>query len=196
MVNGCIKLSAIRTIKVGRVHADISLQSNESTIETGKHADTTVLVANYLPINDFWRSVDVSGWYASAGSGDCPTISRSIAYDHPINRQVYMLVFHQAIQCPSLTSHSMCPMQIRMSGVIINDLPKFLAEDPDENTHAIRVDYPLNPNEPLVIPLSLKGITVYFLSSKPKAGEYEDELIPRIDLTSKAPVWEPSETSF
>ena len=48
-------------------------------------------------------------------------------------------------------------MQSRMEGVRINELPKFLAEDPDEKTHEIIAYYPLNPNEPLVIPLVLKG---------------------------------------
>ena len=87
-------------------------------------------------------------------------------------------------------------MQIWMEGARINDLPKFLAEDPDEKTHEIIVNDPQNPNEPLIIPLVLKGITSYFLSRKPKASEYEDESIPHIDMTIKAPVGEPSETIF
>ena len=87
-------------------------------------------------------------------------------------------------------------MQSWMEGARINDLPKFLAEDPDEKTHEIIVNDPQNPNEPLIIPLVLKGITSYFLSRKPKASEYEDESIPHIDMTIKAPVGEPSETIF
>ena len=54
----------------------------------------------------------------------------------------------------------------------------------------------LNPNEPLVIPLSLKGVMSYLLSRNPKSSEYEDESISHIDITNKAPVWEPYETSF
>ena len=83
-----------------------------------------------------------------------------------------------------------------MSGVRINDLPKFLAEDTDEKTHAIIVDDPLNTNEPLIIPLVLKGVTSYFMYRNPIASEYEDESIPYIDMTSKVPVWEPLETGF
>ena len=30
----------------------------------------------------------------------------------------------------------------------------------------------------------------------PRDSEYEDESIPHIDMTSKAPVWEPSQVSF
>ena len=83
-----------------------------------------------------------------------------------------------------------------MTGVRNNELPKFLEEDPDEKTHIIIVDDLLNPNEPLVILLKLKGITSYYPSREPKESEYEDESIPHIDMTSKALVWEPSETSF
>ena len=53
-------------------------------------------------------------------------------------------------------------MQIRMAGVTIDDIPKLLAEDPDEKTHAIIVDDPLNLNEPLFIPLKLKGVCELF----------------------------------
>ena len=61
-----------------------------------------VLGSNFLPIHDFERLVDVSGWDGSAGSVECPTISGSTVYDHPISGKVYMLVYHQAIHCPIL----------------------------------------------------------------------------------------------
>ena len=57
----------------------------------------------------------------------------------------------------------MCPMQNWISGVKIIEHHKLLAEDSDKNTTAIIVDDPLNPNEPLVIPLALKGVMRYFL---------------------------------
>ena len=78
----------------------------------------------------------------------------------------------------------------------INELPQFLAEDPDEKTHAIIFNDPLNPNELLIIPLVLKGVAGYFLSRKPKASEYEDESTPCIDMVIEAPVWGPSDTNF
>ena len=107
-----------------------------------------------------------------------------------------MLVYHQAIHCPRLTSHLICPMQSPVSGVRINELPKFLAEDLDENMHAIIVNDPLNPNKLLITLLALKGVTSYLPYGKPKASKYEDELIPHIGMTSKLTVWEISETGF
>ena len=54
-----------------------------------------------------------------------------------------------------------------MAGVSIYDVPKFLAKDIDEKTHSIIFDDPLNPNEPLIIPLVLKLVISYFLSRTP-----------------------------
>ena len=90
----------------------------------------------------------------------------------------------------------MCLIHSRMSGVRINDLPKFLEAYSDEKTHVIIVYDPLDPKEHLIILLALKGVTSYFLSRKPKASEYDDELVLHIDMTIKALVWEPSDTSF
>ena len=107
----------------------------------------------------------------SYGSDKCHTIYGAIAYDHPISGKIHMLVYHQAIHCLRLPNNLMCPVHSRMAGVRINEIPKFLAEDPVEKTHAIIVNEPLNPNEPLIIPLLLKGVTSYFPSSKPRESE-------------------------
>ena len=87
-------------------------------------------------------------------------------------------------------------MQNWISGVKIIEHHKLLAEDSDKNTTAIIVDDPLNPNEPLVIPLALKGVMRYFLYRNSKESEYEDESIPQIDTRREAPVWDTSDTSF
>ena len=75
-----------------------------------------------------------------------------------------------------------------MSGVRINELPKFLAKDPNENKHAIIFNEPLKLNQPLIIMLVLNGVTRYFPSRKTISSEYEDELIPYIDMTSEVTV--------
>ena len=120
-------MAVIRTIKVVRVEASTSLQINESTMDIDNHKYMTMLGSNCLPIHYFERSVDVSKWDTSAGSVECPIISGGIEYYHLVLGKVYMCVYRQAINCPKLTNHLMCPMQSRMAGVRINDLPKFLA---------------------------------------------------------------------
>ena len=81
-----------------------------------------------------------------------------------------MLVYHQAIHYPILTSNLMCLMQIQTAGVIINELPKFLVEDPNKKTHSIIFDDTLNLNEPMVILLELKAVTSYLPSMNPRVS--------------------------
>ena len=92
--DSCIKLAAICTIILGRVEA---AQSNESIIDINNHADTTVLGSNCLPIHNFEILVDVSGRNTSVVGVEFPTIYGATEYDHQISGQVYMLVYHQAM---------------------------------------------------------------------------------------------------
>ena len=86
-------------------------------------------------------------------------------------------------------------MQSRIADVEINELPKFLAKNPDERTHAVVVDDPVS-NEPLIIPLEIKGVTSFFPTRKPTRQEYEEDSIPKINMTSELPDWEPSTADF
>ena len=87
-------------------------------------------------------------------------------------------------------------MQSRVAGVKINELPKLLADKPDDETHAIVVGNPLNTDESLTIPLMIKGVTRYFPTRKPSMREYEDDNIKNIAMTSELPDWGPSEVDF
>ena len=110
--------------------------------------------------------MDVSGWDTSAGSVKCPQISGVVSCDHTIKGKVYMLVHHQAIHCPRLIDHLILPIKSRMAGVSINDIPKFLSEDTDDKTNETIVNDPLNPNEPLIIPLVMKRSLVISLPGR------------------------------
>ena len=104
-----------------------------------------------------------------------------------------MLVRNQAIHCKNLTNHLLCPMQRRTQGVKINDILKFLCKEPDDETHAIVAEDPLDSDGKLIINLSLKGVTRYFPVRKPSKEEYKDEYITHIIMTGEEPVWKPSE---
>ncbi len=76
--------------------------------------------------------------------------------------KVYLLVFHQAINAPSLNHYLLCLMQCWLHYFQINEIPKFLVDEADESTHAIVVDDPSGEEDPLIIPLMLNGTTSYF----------------------------------
>ena len=83
-------------------------------------------------------------------------------------------------------------MQVRMNNVQLDDNPKFLTEDPIDESHAISCEDIMGA---LVnITLALKGVTSYFPTRKPTKHEFEN--CPRIELTYLTPEWDPHSTTF
>ena len=74
-----------------------------------------------------------------------------------------------------------------MNGVLINEVPKFLAPLPSEILHAIQIVNPFDATHPIIIPLKLNGVTFYFDVRNPTQNDYEDQNILKIELTQKAP---------
>ena len=83
-------------------------------------------------------------------------------------------------------------MQHFLNGVHISQVPKFLAETPNETTHAIELVHPFNATHPLIILPQLSSFTSYFDVYSPSIADYEDEDIPKIHLTVEEPPWDPS----
>jgi hypothetical protein len=114
----------------------------ETTLKLDSHADTFVLRRGALIILDYNRPVSVVGYDESLGSKTYQTVSGVVAYDDPQNGRMLHLIINQAIHIPHLDHHLLCPMQCRVNDVIVNNLPKFLAADPTNQTHALTLTDP------------------------------------------------------
>ena len=165
-------------------------------MELDTHADNTVLGDCCLLIHDTGRKVDVSGFSTALGSIELLIVSGAVAYDHPITGKVYILVFHQAIYCRQMDNHLICQMQCRVNGIVINDTPKMCVPNPDDSTHSIEVTDPLDQDATLHIPLILKGVTSCFCVRRPTTTKFEDEDIPKLDMTSESPEWDPGDPDW
>ena len=163
--------------------------------ELDSHADTCVVGKNALVIYDFERAVNVTGFDKRVVTVQAKTVSAVVAYDDPLSGNTILLLLHQAIYIPELESNLLCPMQMRLSGVGVCELPKFLASQPSNSTHAITLQE-MGTDEPFVIPLSLQGVTSSFPTRKPSASEYANDSIRRFDLTSDSPEWDPHSSQF
>ena len=162
-----------------------------SRIELDSHADTCVIGKNAMVIHDHRWRVSVTGYDPKAGSNLYRIVSAALAYDHPQTGETSLLIINQAIEIPHLRNHLLCIFQCRMSGAIINDVPKFQAPNPSVHTHAIRVNSD-DDSHTLLIPFSLKGVTSYFNVRKPTTAERDDyQKYARYDLTSEEPKWDP-----
>jgi hypothetical protein len=89
------------------------------------------------------------------------------------------LIIHQAIHIPHLDHHLLCPMQCRVNDVIVNDLPKFLASDPTDRTHALTIKDPNNPLQPVI----LRGVTSLLFVRPATIDEFNSLDHPRLHLT-------------
>jgi hypothetical protein len=140
--------------------------------------------------------VDVSGFSTALGSIELPIVSGAVANDHPITGKVYILGFHQVIYCRQMDNHLICPMQCRVNVVVIKDMPKMCIPNPDNITHSIEVTDPLDQDAMLHIPLILKGVTSCFCVRRPTTVKFEDEDIPKLDMTSESPEWDPNDPDW
>ncbi len=133
--------------------------NHETTLELDSHANTCVLGCDALIILDYNRSISVVGYDESLGSKTYQTVSGVVAYDDPQTGRTVYLIINQAIHIPHLDHHLLCPMQCRVNDVIVNNLTKFLAADPTDQTHALTLTDPNNPLQPVILPLILRGVT-------------------------------------
>jgi hypothetical protein len=136
----------IETLRTFRLHIDQQCIVNdvcykldgiyETTLELDSHANTCVLGHGALIILYYNRPVSFVGNDESLGSKTYQTVSGVVAYDDPQTRRTLHLIINQAIHTPHLD------MQCHANDVIINNLPKFLAADPTDQTHALTLTDP------------------------------------------------------
>jgi hypothetical protein len=118
-------------------------------------------------------------------------VSAALAYVDPTSGEVIILRVHQAVHIPTMPNNLLCPMQMRLNDVLVDDCPKFVHRDPTDTTHTITVK---NEDDKLIIPLSIKGVTSYFPTRAPTAGE--NETCRSFDLTFQEPAWNPTTDDF
>ena len=97
----------------------------------------------------------------------------------------------------SEVEHSLlCPMQCRMNGLVIYEVPKFLTTNLTASTHSILIADPTNDVHPYTIPLQLEGIVSYFEYSLPTSAEFEDNDILHLEIRAVPPAWDPYDKDF
>ena len=86
-----------------------------------------------------------------------------------------------------MESNLLCPMQVWMNDIKVDETPKFLTENP---TDIMSCNFWQGCRwYKVIIPLSLKGVTSYFPTRKPTKEEFNS--CPHFDLTYEAPIWDP-----
>jgi hypothetical protein len=157
-------------------------------VDLDSHADTCCVGKDVLLVNMTMKTVKVTSFLQSLGSvTKVPIVTAAIAYDDPRSGKVFILIIHQALHFKELNHCLLCPMQLRLNDVVINERPKFLTTKPTEDDHSIQC-------QDLLIPLELDGVTSYFPARKPTREEYE--MCDRIELTYPDPEWKPNDVQY
>ncbi len=165
---------------------------HETTLELDSHADTCVLGRDILIILDYNRPVSVVGYDESLGSKPYQTVSGVVTYNDPQTGRMHNLIINQAIHIPHLDHHLLCPMQCCVNDVIVNNLPKFLATDSTDQTHALTLTDPNNPLQPVILPLILRGVTLVLNVRSTTINEFNSHDHLRLHLTSETLTWDPT----
>ena len=108
--------------------------------------------------------------------------------------QQYHIVINQAVHIADLDHHLLCPMQVRMHVVTVNDCPKFLYPAPTPESHDI-VTHDEDGNK-VISPQLLNGVTSYLPCLSLTQDNWDLQNHPRINLTADHLTWTPSVTTF
>jgi hypothetical protein len=118
-----------------------------------------------------------------------PIVLAGTAFNDPTTGETFILIINQALYLGDVLEETLLnPNQMRHNGLIVDDVPKHLAPDPQHATHSIYI-----PNHDVRIPLVMRGIVSGFCTRYPTIHELETCLW--IDLTNDAD-WEPNSGHF
>jgi hypothetical protein len=87
-------------------------------------------------------------------------------------------------------------MQCQVNDVIVNEMPKFLAHDLTDHTHALTIRDPHNPAQTVILPLALRGVTLLINVRVPTLDEWNSDAFTRLSLTSESLTWDLTSTIY
>ena len=118
-----------------RVNAVLTYDGEQQT-ELDSHTDTCIIGQHALIVHDFNRLVNVVVYDTSKGimTPNCRTVSSAVAYECPMTEEVFIIEVHQAILIDHFHDIILCPMHTRMYDVKVNDIPKYLTDNPTDQT--------------------------------------------------------------
>ena len=166
-------------------------------MELDSHADTCVIGRHGRVVDKFNRTVNVTGYnHKLSTTNNVDNITAALVYDDPSSGEAIILFVHQAVHIPTIDNNLLCPMQMCIHEVEVNDCPEFLHENPTDRTHSIVVKA---DSGEFIIPLSLRGVTSFFPTRYPSDHEIarcNRGEIQSFELTSASPDWTPSAPEF
>jgi hypothetical protein len=82
-------------------------------------------------------------------------------------------------------------MQCRVNDVTVDKMPKFLAPQLTDQTHALTLTYPEDPLLLVILPLELMGVISLLYVRNVDSDDFHSGRYPRLHLTSETLTWDP-----
>ena len=119
-----------------RVNAVLTDYKDQQT-DLDSHAYMCVIGQHALIVHNFNFPVNVVGYdpYKGIVTLNCPTVLSAVAYDRPMTGGVFIIEVNQVILIYHLHNKILCPIHMSMYDVKLNDIPKYLTENPTDQTH-------------------------------------------------------------
>ena len=153
------------------VRLNVSIMSTSSVTclksELDSHADTCVVGKHALVVHEHNKMVNVFSYDPKSKGKPAKIVDALVKYVDPFTGAESLIMINQAIHVDYLEHNLICPMQCRLNGVIVNDTPKFLTDNPTEESHAMILTDPEDAAHQLSIHLELDGVISYFETCKP-----------------------------
>ena len=160
-------------------------------MELDSHADTCTVGMCAKILQKTGRTVTVNGFEKQLGNiPDIDVVTAAVAYDCPYTFRTYILIFHEALHVPTMTTSLLNPNQLRDQGLIVNDLALQYMKPEDRSTTSHSI---LSSDPALHIPLSLDGTMSGFTIREPTWEEIQDieeSKVTFVHMTSSQP-WDP-----
>ena len=139
---------------------------------------------------DTGKTTNVGGFTKAVGVlKNIPIVDAIVCYDCPYSHRVFNLVIYNALYIPENADNLVPPFMIREAGIKMSEVPKIQVADPSIDDHSL-----FFAADNFRIHLQLYGIISCFDTRKPTKQEVLD--LPRLDLTSNTPVWDPHNTIY
>ena len=84
--------------------------------------------------------MNVFGYNPKAESKHACIVNAAVAYTEPKTGQVVIILMNQRIEMKGLYHHLLCPMECCMNGVLMDEVPMFLAPVPSKTKHTIAIE--------------------------------------------------------
>ena len=106
-------------------------------VQLDLHREKYIVGDNCLVIHDQNRPVNVYSYDTKDHHRSAQTVDPAVDYQYSQSGQRFILIINLAICSNGLVNHLLCHMQCHLNGVQISEVPKFVAENLSEITHAI-----------------------------------------------------------